>query len=402
MYDIELIKELDERYHFKTYKRAGILLVEGNGSRVWDSEGREYIDLLAGIAVNGLGHCHPKVVSAIRDQSSKLMHCSNIYYIGPQALLAQALIENCDMDRIFFGNSGTEAVEGAIKLARKWASNNRPGGKIITVEGSFHGRSLAAITATGQEKYRKGFDPLPEGFEIVPFNDLQAVKDAVDEKTCAVMVEPVQGEGGIRVADPEYLKGLRELCDEEGILLIFDEIQCGMGRTGHFFAYQGYGVVPDIITIAKALGAGFPIGALLAKEEVADNFGPGDHGTTFGGNPLACAAALASISTILEEELPDRSKRMGYMARELLRERTKGHPWVLEIRGRGLMIGIELKKKGKEIVNEMMEKGVLANCTAGNVIRFVPPLNIPEKDLKKGIDVFVQCLKEASSDDEQS
>lgn len=396
MYDFEKIREMDERYHFRTYKRTPILLVEGKGSRVWDSEGNEYIDLLAGIAVNGLGHCHPRVVKAIQEQAAKLMHCSNIYYIGPQTLLAQTLIENCEMDRIFFGNSGTEAVEGAMKLARKWASKNDRGGKIITFEGSFHGRSLAAITATGQEKYKLGFDPLPGGFEIVDFNDLEAVKRAVDKDTCAIMVEPIQGEGGIRVADPEFLKGLREICDEEGILLIFDEIQCGMGRTGHLFAYQGYGVVPDIITIAKALGAGFPIGALLAVEKVADNFGPGDHGTTFGGNPLATAAALASVSSIIDEGLPDRSREMGHLLIGILKERTQNMDLVKEVRGKGLMIGVELEEKGKEVVAMMQDKGVLANCTAGNVIRFVPPMNTPEEDLRKGADVFVETLKEVS------
>ena len=399
MYDFEKIRELDDRYHFKTYKRTPVLLVEGRGSRVWDSEGNEYLDLLAGIAVNGLGHCHPRVVKAIQEQAATLMHCSNIYYIGPQALLAQTLIENCDMDRIFFGNSGTEAVEGAMKLARKWAGKNDRGGKIITFDGSFHGRSLAAITATGQEKYKKGFDPLPKGFEIVEFNNLDAVKKAVDKDTCAVMVEPVQGEGGIRVADPDFLKGLRRICDEEQILLIFDEIQCGMGRTGYLFAYQGYGVVPDIITIAKALGAGFPIGAFLAKEEIADAFGAGDHGTTFGGNPLATAAALASVSSILEEELPERSREMGHIFMGMIKEKTQNMDIVKEVRGRGLMIGVELKDKGKEVVSRMLDKGVLANCTAGNVIRFVPPMNTPEEDLRTGAEVFVEALKEVTEDE---
>jgi acetylornithine/succinyldiaminopimelate/putrescine aminotransferase len=302
------------------------------------------------------------------------------------------------MDRIFFGNSGTEAVEGAIKLARKWASINGKGGKIITMEGSFHGRSLAAVSATGQEKYKKGIEFLPEGFVIVPFNDYNAIEDVIDDETCAVMIEPVQGEGGVRIAEKEYLQKVRELCDERNILLILDEIQCGMGRTGHFFAYQDYDIVPDIITIAKAMGGGFPIGALLAKEEVASAFGQGDHGTTFGGNPLATTASLAAVSSILEEELPERAGALGAKALEYLQKETSDLAIVKEIRGKGLMIGVELEDHGKEVVNSLFEKGVLANCTAGNVVRFLPPLNIPEKDLMEGLDLFVESLKEASED----
>jgi predicted acetylornithine/succinylornithine family transaminase len=399
MYDLEKIKELDDRYHMKTYGRTPVLLVEGRGSRVKDSTGREYLDLLGGIAVNGLGHCHPRVVEAIQDQASKLIHCSNLYYIGPQALLSQALLENCDMDRIFFCNSGTEAVEGSMKLARKWASKNDRGGKIITTEGSFHGRSLAAVTATGQKKYSVGFDPLPTGFETVPFNDLDAAEKAVDESTCAIMVEPVQGEGGIQVARKDYLKGLRDICDRNNILLIFDEIQCGMGRTGYFFAYQGYDVIPDIISIAKSMGGGFPIGALLAKEEIASSFGPGDHGTTFGGNPLATTASLAAVSSILEEELPERARDLGERTIERLKKDIGGMEIVKEVRGRGLMIGVDLRDHGKKVVSKMFERGVLANCTAGNVVRFLPPLNIPEEDLSKGLEIFKDCLKEVSADE---
>jgi len=396
MYDIETIMELDDRYHMNTYKRIPVLFTEGRGSRIWDSEGKEYLDMLGGIAVNGLGHCHPRVVKAVQDQAEKLMHCSNLYYIGPQALLAQALIENSDMDRIFFANSGTEAVEGAMKLARKWASLNGKGGKIITMEGSFHGRSIAAITATGQRKYSLGFDPLPTGFSIVPFNDLEALRKEIDDDTCAVMIEPVQGEGGINVADGDYLRSLRELCNENRVLLIFDEIQCGMGRTGHFFAYQGYDVIPDIITIAKSLGAGFPIGALLAREEVARSFKPGDHGTTFGGNPLATTAALASISSILEEHLPERAEKTGHLMTGLIKQRTQNMDIVKEVRGKGLMIGVELNDGGKDVVDRMFEKGVLANCTAGNVVRFLPPLNISEEDMRHGVDIFVESLVEVS------
>jgi acetylornithine/N-succinyldiaminopimelate aminotransferase len=293
------VKQIDLKYHFQIYARLPILLKKGKGSHVWDSDGNKYLDMLGGIAVNSLGHCHPNVVNAIKNQCQKLVHCTNIYYIEPQAKLEKLLVENCDMDRILFVNSGTEAVESAIKLARKWANKHGKGGGIITMDGSFHGRSLACVTATGQKKYRVGFDPLPSGFKTVPFNDIKAVEDVIDDSICAVMIEPVQGEGGIIPADETYLKRLRQLCDNHNILLIFDEIQCGMGRTGHLFAYQSYNVIPDIITIAKALGGGFPIGALLAKEEVANAFDKGDHGTTFGGNPLATAAAYASVFTLI-------------------------------------------------------------------------------------------------------
>jgi predicted acetylornithine/succinylornithine family transaminase len=339
------------------------------------------------------------VVNAIKEQADKLMHCTNLYYTTPQAKLANLLIDHSDMDRVLFCNSGTEAVEGAMKLARKWASKNDRGGEIISMDGSFHGRSLAALTATGQDKYKQGFDPLPEGFKIVPFNDLAAVEQAINDNTCAVMVEPVQGEGGIRVADNEYLKSIRKLCDDHGILLIFDEIQCGLGRTGYLFAYQGYDVIPDIITIAKALGGGFPIGALMAKEEIASAFDFGDHGTTFGGNPLASAAAYAAVSTLINEALPKRSYEMGKYLMETLKNRTKDIDAIKEVRGRGLMIGVVLDRECKDVVKAMLEKGVLCNCTAKNVVRFVPPLNIPKDDLNKAVDVFIQSLNEVCTNE---
>ncbi|MDG6224811.1 MAG: aspartate aminotransferase family protein [Candidatus Thermoplasmatota archaeon] len=394
MYDYLEIKELNDRYHFGTYRRLPVLLVEGKGSRVRDNEGNEYLDLLGGIAVNALGHCHPKVVDAIQQQASKLIHCSNLYHIGPQAHLARLLLENCDMDRIFFCNSGTEAVEGAMKLSRKWASSHGRGGKIITMEGSFHGRSLAALTATGQRKYHEGMDPLPTGFATVPFNDIDAVKAIAGDDTCAVMVEPVQGEGGIRIASREYLKDLRDLCNERGILLVFDEIQCGMGRTGHLFAYQGFDVVPDIITIAKAMGGGFPIGAFLAREEIASSFQGGDHGSTFGGSPLASAAGLAAVSSIIEEGLPKRAKDLGVWAIQRLQKELGGSRIIKDIRGMGLMIGVELKRDGKEVEDMMFKRRMLINCTAGHVLRFLPPLNISREDLNEGLDAFIKCLKE--------
>ena len=397
--DFKEVEQIDSKYHFQIYGRLPVLLKKGKGSHVWDSDGNEYIDVLGGIAVNSLGHCHPNVVNAIKNQAEKLIHCTNIYYIEPQARLEKLLIENCDMDRALFVNSGTEAVESAFKLARKWASKHEKGGGIITMDGSFHGRSLACVTATGQKKYRVGFDPLPPGFKIVPFNDLQAVEDAIDDSICAVMVEPVQGEGGIVPADESYLKGLRKICDKHNILLIFDEIQCGMSRTGHLFAYQGYNVIPDMITIAKALGGGFPIGALLAKEEIANAFDKGDHGTTFGGNPLATAAAYASVSTLINENLAQKAQQTGTYLMNKLNEERKKTTHIKEVRGKGLMVGIVLDQKGKKIVPEMMKQGVLANCTAENVIRFVPPLTISKKDLDTAVSVLMDAIKEVFSDD---
>lgn len=392
-------KNIDSKYHFEIYGRMPLLLKKGKGSRVWDSEGKEYVDALGGIAVNSLGHCHPNIVKAIKDQAEKLIHCTNIYYIEPQIKLEKLLLDNCDMERILFVNSGTEAVEGAMKLARKWGCKNGKGGGIITMDGSFHGRSLACVTATGQKKYRVGFDPLPGGFKTVPFNDLDAVEDAIDETICAIMVEPVQGEGGIVPAEKNYLKGLRKLCDKYNILLIFDEIQCGMGRTGHLFAYQGYDVVPDIITIAKALGGGFPIGALLAKDKVASSFDSGDHGTTFGGNPLATAAAYASVKTLIDEKLPERSKEMGKYLMDKLKKEAEKNDHIVKVRGKGLMVGVVLDREGKDIVPAMMRHGVLSNCTAKNVIRFVPPLITPKADLDKSVDALMKSIDEVFTDE---
>ncbi len=397
--DFKEVEQIDSEYHFQIYGRLPILLKKGKGSHLWDSDGNEYIDVLGGIAVNSLGHCHPNLVNAIKNQAEQLIHCTNIYYIEPQARLEKILLDNCDMNRALFVNSGTEAVESAIKLARKWAGKHDKGGGIITMDGSFHGRSLACVTATGQKKYRVGFDPLPPGFKTVPFNDLQAVEDAIDDSICAVMVEPVQGEGGIVPADETYLKGLRKLCDKHNILLIFDEIQCGMSRTGYLFAYQGYDVIPDMITIAKALGGGFPIGALLAKEEVANAFDKGDHGTTFGGNPLATAAAYASVSTLIDENLAQKAQQTGSYLMNRLNEERKKTSHITEVRGKGLMVGIVLDQEGKEIVPEMMKHGVLANCTAKNVIRFVPPLTISEKDLDTAVTVLMNAIEEVFSDD---
>jgi len=393
---------LSDRYLMRTYTRAPVAPVRGAGARLWDAGGKEYLDFTAGIAVCSLGHCHPRVVEAIRQQAARLMHCSNLYYIEQQARLAALLAEHSGLERVFFCNSGAEAVEGAIKLARKWGKihKGKESYEIITAFNSFHGRTLACITATGQLKYQKGFEPLPRGFRYVPFNDLAALEEAVNDHTCAVMLEPVQGEGGINVAGRDYLRGVRELCDRAGLLLIFDEVQCGMGRTGRLFAHQRYDVKPDVMTLAKALGGGFPIGALLAREEVARAFEPGDHASTFGGNPLACAAGLAALQAILEEGLAANAARMGEYLRKRLWGLASRYPFVKEVRGLGLMVGIELTEPGAPFVERCREKGLLINCVNGYVLRLVPPLTITEREVDEAAGVLDEVFKEAIKEKE--
>ncbi|MCA1764354.1 MAG: aspartate aminotransferase family protein [Cryomorphaceae bacterium] len=370
---------LDQEHYLPVFKRFPIAICCGSGSRVRDADGKEYIDALAGIAVNNVGHCHPKVVAAIREQAGKLMHISNFFVSEPQVKLSKRLTALADMSRVFFTNSGAESVEGAIKLARKYAHSKGRGGTIISFHGSFHGRTMATI-ATGKRKMQEGFDPIPHGFKQVPFNDFEAVKNAVDNDTAAILIEPIQGEGGINPADLSFLKDLRKLCDEENIALIFDEIQCGMGRTGHFFAKDLYGVQPDIMTLAKGLGAGVPIGAILSNEMISAAIDFGDHGTTFGGNPLVCAAALACLDVIEDENLLEAASEKGeWFKREVL---NLNDPHIREIRGEGLMLGIDFNFEAKPIVLDMLENGVIANATAGSVVRIVPPLNITYEDLE--------------------
>lgn len=372
-----------------------MVLVKGNGTKVWDSDGREYLDFVAGIAVCSLGHSHPKIVEAIRKQAEVLMHVSNLYYIEPQIHLARLLVENSFADKIFFCNSGAEANEAAIKLARKYAHEHMEGKKyeIITMENSFHGRTLATVTATGQEKFHIGFEPLPDGFRYVPFDNITAIEEAITEKTCAVMVEPIQGEGGIRIPHDDYLRNLRDLCDEKGILLIFDEVQVGMGRTGMLFAYEHSGVKPDIMTLAKALGNGFPVGAMLATDEVASSFVPGNHASTFGGNPLAMAVGLAVLNAILNDGILDNCRQLGsYFLERLSALKKKYSSTIIDVRGKGLIIGIELSIPGDEIVREVMEKGVLINCTGMNVLRFVPPLIITKEEVDHVIEILDEVM----------
>jgi acetylornithine/N-succinyldiaminopimelate aminotransferase len=385
--------DLSDRYIMSTYKRFPIVLTRGLGVHVWDSDDRCYLDLVAGIAVCALGHAHPAVVAAIKEQVENLSHVSNLYHIAPQILLARLLVENSPFDKVFFCNSGAEANEAAIKLARKYASEHMQGRyELITMQDSFHGRTLATVTATAQPRFHVGFAPLPEGFRYVPYNDLPAIEAAVTEKTCGVLVEPIQGESGVVIPAPGYLQGVRRICDEKGILMIADEVQTGIGRTGTLFACEHEDVIPDMITLAKALGNGFPIGALLAKEKIAAAFVPGSHGSTFGGNPLACAAALATLDTILEEGILENCRKVGEYFLCRLGELKEKHARIREVRGRGMILAVELTVPGAEYVSKCMEKGLLINCTNGNVLRFVPPLILTRQHVDKAIGILDEVL----------
>src|SRR4030095_8424163 len=373
-----------------TYARLPIALVKGEGSWVYDADGKKYLDLVGGIAVNVLGHSHPRLVKVIGEQAGELIHVSNLYHIPHQVELAEALTKICFADRAFFCNSGAEANEGAVKLARKYfdETGSPEKYKVICMENSFHGRTLAMISATGQAKVKKGFDPLVEGFTHVPFEDLAALEKAVDPETAAVLLEPVQGEGGVRPASAEYLKAVKNLCEQKKLLLIYDEVQSGMGRTGKIFAHEHSGVAPDIMTLAKGLAGGVPIGAILATEEVARVFHPGDHAATFGGNPLATRAAL-EVLKILQEGVLENCQRVGGYFLEGLKGLQKKHPSLIsEVRGLGLMIGAELKKTGKDLVDQGLEKGLLLNCTQEKVLRFVPPLILTQEEAGHALKVL--------------
>jgi predicted acetylornithine/succinylornithine family transaminase len=382
-----------------TYKRFPVAFVSGEGARLRDADEAEYLDFVAGLAVCNLGHCHPKVVEAIRGQAGKLIHVSNLFHIAPQAELARLLCENSFADKAFFCNSGAEANEAAIKVARKFFSEKSEKGliksRIISMEKSFHGRTMAAMAATGQRKIQKGFEPLLEKFTYVPFNDLEAVKGAIDAKTAAVLVEPIQGEGGVNLPDGGYLKELKALCKEAGVLLIFDEVQVGMGRTGKLFAYENYNVTPDIMTLAKGLAGGVAIGAMLATDEVAAAFGPGSHASTFGGNPLAAAAGTAAVRATLEDGVLENCTKVGeYLFKKL--NGLKGEfSFIKEIRGMGLMAGMELDIPGAEIVRKCLEEGLLINCTGETVLRFLPPLIITEPDVDEMIGILKGVLRGA-------
>jgi len=395
----KLIEE-SKKYIMNTYGRLPVVFVRGRGTKLYDSDGREYTDFLAGIAVNNLGHCHQKVVVALQKQAQKLMHVSNYYHIEPQIKLAKMLCQHSFADKAFFCNSGAEANEAAIKLARKYAKQHMGADKyeIITAEGSFHGRTLATVTATGQPKYHKGFDPLMPGFRYVPFGDVDAVAAAVTENTCAVMVEPIQAEGGVNIPREDYLRRLRALLDEKGLLLILDEVQTGMGRTGKLFAYEHFGIEPDIMTLAKALGGGAPIGAMLATAKVADAFSPGDHASTFGGNPLVCAAAIASMDAILEDGwLLDQTVRLGEYMKKGLMGMAARRDAVKDVRGKGLLVGVQLAAGAAEVVRDALDAGFLISMAAGNVLRFAPPLIITEEEIDSLVEALDRILEKRSS-----
>ena len=374
------------RYIMNTYKRLPLFIVKGRGNRVYDGEGREYLDFVSGLAVNNLGHCNPRVTVAFQKQAQRLVHTSNLFYTEPQVKLARLLVENSFADKVFFCNSGAEANEAAIKLVRKYSHEKGNGRfEIITALNSFHGRTMATLTATGQDRFHKGFDPLVPGFSYVPFNDIAALEKAITEKTAAVMIEPVQGEGGVNIPDRDYLKRLREICDANGILLVFDEVQTGIGRTGKLFAYQHSGIAPDIMTLAKALGGGLPIGAMLAKDHIAAAFTPGTHASTFGGTPLVCSAAIEVIKLITEDDLIlDNCRRMGdYLVAELNDLKLKYPHLIKDVRGKGLLTGMELNISGDTIVSECIKRGVIINCTMERVLRFLPPLDVSQEDIDK-------------------
>ena len=376
----------------KTYKRFPIVITKGKGCHLWDATGKQYTDFVSGIAVCNLGHAHPRISKALAKQADTLLHVSNLYYTEPQVQLASWLTQNSFADRVFFCNSGAEANEAAIKLARKYFKDKgeRERYRIVSMEQSFHGRTMATLSATGQDKIKKGFEPILEGFDHVPFNDMDALHNKIGPQTCAVLIEPIQGEGGVRCPDDEYLKAVRRVCDETGMLLIFDEIQTGMGRTGKLFAYEHFGIEPDIMTLAKALGNGLPIGAMLAKEAVADAFGPGAHASTFGGTPIITAASLEVVKVLSEENIIAHCSNIGAYFEERLLWLKNRHESIVDVRGKGLLVGMKLEIEGAPIVDACLEKGFLINCIQENILRFIPPLTIE----KNHIDALVACLGE--------
>ncbi|HID26985.1 MAG TPA: acetylornithine transaminase [Methanosarcinales archaeon] len=384
---MEKILEKDKKYLMQTYTRQPIVLQSGKGAVIRDINGKKYIDCVAGIAVNNVGHCHPKIVKAIQKQVEKLIHISNLYYCELQVELAEQLVNLTKMDKVFFCNTGTEAVEAALKLARKSTGKT----DFIATVGSFHGRTLGALSVTYKEQYRKPYEPLISGVTFVPYNDVNAISEKMTPKTCAVILEPIQGESGVIVPSEYYLKEVSEICNEKGILLILDEVQTGFGRTGKWFAKEHYKVEPDIMTLAKAIGGGFPIGATLAKENIAKEFKSGDHGSTFAGNPLACASALSAIEAIKEEKLVEKSAELGeYFINKL---KAIQNPDIVEVRGKGLMIGMELQQVAGGIVDNAIQEGVLLNCITDKVLRFVPPLVITKEQIDKVVEVVEKVIE---------
>jgi len=386
-------QEIEKKYYMKTFERIPLTIVRGKGPHVWDDKGKQYLDFVGGWAVTTLGHCHPALTRALTEQANLLIQTSNQFYTVPQLQLAQLLVENSCLDRVFFGNSGAEANEGAVKLARRYGHLNLNGAyEVISTFSSFHGRTLAMVAATGQPRYQESYPPLPTGFVNVPFNDIEAVKAATTERTCAVMLEPIQGEGGVNLPAEGYLPAIRQWCDRKGILLILDEIQTGVGRTGTLFAYEQYGVEPDIMTLAKGLASGVPIGAILAKEK-ASVFVPGEHGSTFGGNPLACAAGYATVKFVIENNISGRVKEVGQYLADGLEKMKPKFPAITDIRGRGLLVAIEFNSNiAPALVTACLERGLLVNQLKPNALRFMPPLIIGKKEVDEALAILDEAL----------
>jgi predicted acetylornithine/succinylornithine family transaminase len=386
-------QELEKKYFMHTVERMPVTLVKGKGARVWDDKGREYLDFVAGWAVNSLGHCHPVVAEALAEQARTLIQVSNQFYTVPQLKLAELLVENSCLDKIFLSNSGAEANEGAVKLARRYGHHHLNGAyEVITATNSFHGRTLAMVSATGQSKHQKPYLPLPAGFVNVEYNNIEAVKAATTDRTCAVMLEPVQGEGGVNIPDDNYLKLVKQWCDQKGILLILDEIQTGIGRLGTLFAYEQYGVEPDIMTLAKGLGSGVPIGAFMAKDRAAV-FVPGEHGSTYGGNPLVCAAAYATLKFILENDIVGNVRKVGQYLMNRLEGLKVRHKSIKEVRGRGLLVAVEFDSDiAASVLATCLERGLLVNRVKPNALRFMPPLIIGKDEVDEAVNIVAQAL----------
>ncbi len=393
--DFQTVAAWTDRYLFRTYRRAPVAFVRGEGVRLWDLEGRVYLDFVAGIATTSLGHAHPDLVQTLCAQASRYLHVSNLYHIPEQVQAAKRLAELSGLDRVFFCNSGAEANEAAIKLARRWgrATRGPEAYEIVAMEGSFHGRTLGALAATGNPRYWQGFEPLPPGFRFVPYDNLAAVADAITDRTCAVLVEPVQGEGGVILPSPGYLRDLEALCRERGVLLILDEVQTGVGRTGEWFAFQREQVQPDVVTLGKGLAGGVPVGAVLAREEVSQHLGPGDHGTTFGGNPLACAAVCTVLEVVERDRLLENVRRTGDRLLRGLRSLAERNPLVASVRGVGLLVAVDLHGEAAPVVDAALAEGLLVNAVRPQTLRLCPPLVVSEAEVDEALGRLERALE---------